>query len=74
LAHVRFLKRADLVVSEFNVERRGGLPEVVRFRRTDDGCADPGMAQHPGESHLSHADAALLSDVLHCVDDRFIER
>jgi hypothetical protein len=36
------------------------------------GAETSGVAQHPGESDLSHADAAGFGDLLHRVDDRLI--
>jgi hypothetical protein len=40
----------------------------------DDGGADAGVVQYPGEGDLGHADAALFGDVLHRMDDGFVGR
>src|SRR5205823_11904146 len=70
LLHVWPLEGAGLVVGELDVERGDGFREVMRLGRADDGGRDAGVAQHPGESHLGHADAALLGTAPNRVDAR----
>jgi len=69
VGRVRLLERVDLVVSEVQAERGDSFARLLRFGRSDDRGGDGGVAEHPRQRDLGHADAASGGDFLDGVDD-----
>jgi hypothetical protein len=63
------LEPAYLVVGQPDLER-GGVGQVARPGRADDGRGRDRVLQHPGERHRRHRHAAFGRDLLYRVGDR----
>jgi beta-glucosidase len=66
------LEPPDFLLGQPDVQRGGGVCEVVWPGRADDGRGHDEVLQDPGEGNLRHRNAALTGDRLHLVDDRLI--
>src|SRR6266851_869138 len=73
VGRVRLLECVDLVVSEVQVERRDSFGQVMRSGRSDDRSGDDGVAEHPRQRDLGHADAAGSGDFPDGIDDRLVK-
>jgi hypothetical protein len=64
----------DFVVGEVQVQCRDRVWQVLGLGRSDDGCRDDGVLQHPCQGNLGHADVPGLGDALDRVDHGLIQR
>jgi hypothetical protein len=74
VGRVRLFKCTDLVVGEVQVQCCDRVRQVMGLGRSDDGCGDDGVLQHPGQGDLRHAGAPGFGDALDRVDDGLVER
>jgi hypothetical protein len=63
----------DLVVSEVQAERGDSSLGCCGSVAPMIGGGDGGVAEHPRQRDLGHADAARRGDLLDGVDDRLVE-